>query len=111
MVVPPGGPKAGGSGAVKGSTAVLRATNCAIAWPSSRALLVALAPPSRSKASAARLKMASATSISIRVKPFLVWVRHQPAPPPACAAPRLVRILVPDADIAVPTDVDRDQTP
>src|SRR3546814_10636868 len=48
---------------------MLRATICAIAWSWRCAVLETVAPSRRSSASAARLKMASATSISMRVKP------------------------------------------
>src|SRR5204862_700702 len=54
---------------VMAARAMLRATSLAVAWSERPALLAAVAPPRRSKARAARLKMASATSISIRVKP------------------------------------------
>src|SRR5688500_14558114 len=67
---PPIVPNVGGAGSLSVSTATLRATVWASARSVSRALLTAEAPPRRSKAKAARLKMASATSISIRVKPF-----------------------------------------
>src|SRR3546814_9626774 len=57
-------------GSVSVSIARLRATACATTRWSRSAAVRSVTPCSRSSASAARLNTASATSISIKVKPF-----------------------------------------
>src|SRR3546814_2870404 len=80
VVVPALATITGGTGSVSVSIARLRATACATTRRSRSAAVRSVTPCSRRSASAARLNTASATSLSINVKPFSAESRQKVKP-------------------------------